>query len=187
MKTPVENARESFHDMVRAHGSDPFGLLSHIEEIERWARIMIKKHPEADEEVILLGVFLHDIGHYPIDKETDHAVTSERIARKLLTEWGVDEKKAEKVLHCIRAHRCKDVQPETIEAKIIACIDSASHLTDRMYLDIVRDGRTEYALGKLDRDYRDLSHFPEIKEMTKELYESWKRLLHAYSKIREQK
>jgi len=89
-------------------------------------------------------------------------------------------------LHCIRAHRCKDIAPETIEAKIIAFADSASHLTQGIYLDIVKEekeGGTYDAFEKLERDWRDLSFFPEIKDEMGELYESWKKLIKAYKKI----
>jgi HD superfamily phosphodiesterase len=179
----IEKAKNEFHQMIDNNGSDPYGLLSHIEELEKWAKFMLKKNPNLDKEVVMLAVFLHDIGHYPINKEMDHAVSGEKIAKNLLEKWDFNKLKIPKVLHCIRAHRCKDVMPETNEAKLMACIDSASHMTDILYIDMATEGRADEALAKLDRDFRDLSNFPEIKDKLKNMYTSWKQLLNDYKKI----
>lgn len=177
----IEKAKNKFIKMVKNNDSDPFTLLPHIDEMEKWAKYVLKKNPTLDSEVIMFSVFLHDIGHYPINKEIDHAVSGEKIAKKLLQEWKIPQQKMSNILHCIRAHRCKDVPPETAEAKIIACIDSASHLTSTMYLDIIKNGRADYAIAKLDRDFRDLT--PEIKDKLKDTYHSWKALLENYKKL----
>ena len=182
----VDKARQLFYDTIKPF-QDVYGLVNHLPEMEKWARFMIKKHDEADAEVILLSVWLHDIGHYPVQENVDHAVTGEKIARAFLEKEGYDSEKILKVLHCVRAHRCRDVMPNIIEAKIIACIDSASHMTDSIYFDIARNhksGQTSYnALEKIERDYRDISVFPEIRDEMQELYDAWKKLLVAYNKI----
>jgi hypothetical protein len=75
--------------------------------------------------------------------------------------------------------------PETLEAKIVAFSDSASHMTQGVYFEIAKkekEGKKYDALQKIERDWRDLSLFPEIKEEMKELYESWKRLIEVYRK-----
>ncbi|MBD3259851.1 HD domain-containing protein [Candidatus Woesearchaeota archaeon] len=181
----VENARRCFNLMVDVFGSDPYYMGSHVPEMERWAHHMLKRFPEADEEIVLLSVWLHDIGHYPVPTDVDHAVRGVERSREFLERKNYDSSRTEKILHCVRAHRCRDVMPETIEAKIIAFTDSASHMTDQnLYLSLVRevyDG-PEKVIEKLERDYRDLELFPEIKEELKPLYEAWKRLLINYGK-----
>ena len=169
---------------------DKYGLLNHVPEMEKWAIFMINKHPEADSEVILLGVWLHDIGHYPIPLEKDkpdHAVRGEEIAKKFLEKEKYPKEKMEKVLHCVRSHRNRDVAPKIIEAKIIACIDSASHMTGDIYFGMARDDylifNNHRLIEKIERDYRDISVFPEVKEKLQDIYESWKNLLKTYEKI----
>jgi len=183
----VDKAKKAFLDGIKEYKQDPYGLESHVEELERWAKLLLKKHPEADEEVVLLGVWLHDYGHYPINPDEDHAVTSERKAKILLEGEKIDEKKLDNVLHCVRSHRCRDVMPKTIEAKILACADSASHMTDKVYLDIAHSNKLRnykyQVLEKLERDYRDASIFPEIKKEITPLYTAWKALLEAYSAL----
>jgi hypothetical protein len=184
MEERIEKAKRFFLKRISKFGSDPYNLLPHVPEAEKWAKFMLKKYPAANREVILLAVWLHDVGHYPID-ETDHAIKGEDIAKKFLTKEQVNPEIIKQVLHCIRAHRCKEVLPATLEAKIIAFIDSASHMTGSIYLDMFKSKSLEEkgkVFGKMERDFRDLSYFPEIKDQMKELYESWKILLKSYGK-----
>ena len=46
-----------------------------------------------------------------------------------------------------------------------------------MYIDIVKNGKYEYVVQKLERDYRDTEWFPEVKEMLTPIYRNWKMLL----------
>jgi hypothetical protein len=187
MSEIVEKAKQLFLENISKHGSDPYTLEDHVFEVEKWAKKLFISNPLANEEIVSLGAWLHDFGHYPINPEEDHAITSERKAKEFLEKENYDKSKTEKVLHCIRSHRCRDVMPETIEAKILACSDSASHLTSTMYFDILKIAKNEHtpysALGKLERDYRDVSLFPEIKKEITPLYDSWKALLTAYEKL----
>src|SRR3989344_1112220 len=136
MKSSVEKLREHLIETISKAESDPFGIVEHVKIVERWAKFILDKHREADKEITLMGVWLHDIGHYPLDEE-DHAIKGERRAIEFLNKIKLDKEKIKKVAHCVRAHRCKDVHPETIEAKILSCADSASHLTDFVYLDMI--------------------------------------------------
>lgn len=187
MENLIEKAKSEFLKMVDDFGSDPYHLLPHVPEAEKWAKRMLKKYPEADEETVLLAIWLHDIGHYPIPTEIDHAVRGEQRAMDFLEKEKYPADKIEKVLHCVRAHRCRDVMPASIDAKIIAFSDSASHMTDTMYLDMVRvneEGKFPRTYAKIERDYRDLAMFPEMQEELSELYKSWKVLLKAYENIK---
>ncbi|HLM83725.1 MAG TPA: HD domain-containing protein [Candidatus Bathyarchaeia archaeon] len=186
MSSIIEKAKSEFLKMISDFGSDPYHLLPHVPEAEKWSRFMLKKNPEAYEEVVLLAVWLHDFGHYPLPTDIDHAVRGEERAREFLERENYPRENMEKVLHCVRAHRCKDVMPETLEAKIIAFCDSASHMTDTMYLDMVRtdeEGKFPRTYAKMERDFRDLAIFPEVQKELAELYETWKGLLKAYEKL----
>lgn len=179
----VEKAKEFFYEMFRDN-PDPYSLIPHLPAVEKWANFILEKHPEADREVVLLGVWLHDRGYYPLQEE-DHAITGEKVARDFLKSIGLNEDKIEKVARCVRRHRCRDMQPETIEEKIIAFSDSASHMTTAMYINILSDNKKSGydAKSKLERDFRDLSYFPEVKELMQPLYEAWEKLITEYEKI----
>ncbi len=179
----VEKAKNFCMDKVKEFGSDPYRLKTHLPEVEKWAKFITKKLPEIDKEIIFLAVWLHDSGHYPVPTEIDHAVRSEKLAKDFLEKEMYDSEKAKKVLHCVLSHRCKDVMPETKEAKLFAFIDSASHMTDAVYAEIARDHGRDVALAKLERDYRDLHYFPEIKKELLPLYSAWKRLLEEFERV----
>lgn len=184
--TIIEKAKAKFLQMVNDFGIDPYHLLPHVPEAEKWAEFMFKKHPQANKEVVLLAVWLHDIGHYPIPTDIDHAIRSEERAKEFLEHEKYDKEKMDEVLHCVRSHRCRDVMPKSLEAKIMVFVDSASHMTDTMYLDMVRtdeEGRFPRTYAKMERDMRDLSSFPEVQEKLAGLYGAWQNLIKEYEKI----
>lgn len=178
----IQGAKEYQLKIIKEYGRDPYNLVSHFAEMEEWAHKLLKMFPEANPVVVMLAVWLHDSGHYMGDPEIDHAIKSEKLAREFLAD-KIDNKTLEQVCNAVRAHRCKDVQPQKIEEKIIACIDSASHMTGAMYIDIVKEGRLNYCTGKIERDYRDTGLIPEIQEMVKPIYKAWKELITQYAKL----
>lgn len=178
----IQQAKEYQLRLIKEHKSDPYDLVSHLAEAEKWAYKLFELYPEADKNTILLAVWLHDTGHYVGDKDIDHAIKSEELARKFLLH-KVSTTLADKVCRAVRAHRCKDLQPETIEEKIIACIDSASHMTDSMYINIMKQGRINYCEGKLERDYRDIALIPQVHNELTAMYNIWKKLIGEYKKL----
>jgi hypothetical protein len=183
MEDIIEKSKKLFLEKVKDFGSDPYHLLPHVPDAEKWVEFLLKNHPEADKEVALISIWLHDIGHYPLPTNIDHAIRGEAIAREFLSKEKFDKEKLQKVLHCIRSHRCKDVLPKTIEAKIIACADSASHITDFIYCHMIKMGDLKNAKEKLERDFRDISVFPEVKDKLSNLYMAWKELLKEFEKL----
>lgn len=156
-------------------------------EAERWAKYLFKKYPEADEEVVLLSVWLHDLGYYPIPTKIDQAVRSEERAKNFLEKENYSKEKIKKVFHCVRSHRSRDIIPDSLETKIIARIDSTSHMTTSMYFDMAEEDKTskkEFRVyAKMNRDYQDLNSFPEIKKELTGIYKAWQELIKNYEKI----
>lgn len=176
----ISQARGHFlKSFKKSSGGYPY-LPRHVKEVEKWAKKILKDHPEADQEIVLLSVWLHDIGQTLGGKENDHAVKSEAEVKRFLTRLNLAPERVKKVAHCVRAHRCRDVQPKTLEAKILAAADSASHLTDINYLVHISDGLRDYTFAKLERDYRDISLIPKLKKELTPLYQAWKTLLSVY-------
>ena len=102
----VKNAKNIFLAMINSFGSDPYRLLPHVQEAEIWAKFLIQKYPKADEEVVLLSIWLHDLGHYPVPTDVDHAIRSELRAKDFLEKENYDNNKIRETLHCVRSHRC---------------------------------------------------------------------------------
>lgn len=179
----VDLTKEYFLKLAKENFNiDNYYLERHVNEVERWAKKILEIKVDANREIVLLGVWLHDIGQLIGYKEIDHAINSEIEARRFLGEKEVEREVIEKVAHCVRAHRCKDIQPNTLEAKIVAASDSASHMTDIVYADMASRGDVKEAKEKLERDYRDKGLVPEISDELKPLYLAWKNLLQAFPK-----
>ena len=90
MQEIVEKAKNYFYSTVHDFGSDPYGLLPHLPLVEQQMRKCLERFPEANKEVALLGVRLHDVGHYPLPTDIDHAVRGEERARIFLQENNID-------------------------------------------------------------------------------------------------
>lgn len=150
----------------------------HIYIVKKWGEKIAKYYPEADLKVITYGALLHDIGHFIDGPGDDHAKRSEIEAKRILINLGADKELIDKVAHVVRSHRNKDIKPETIEAKIIAAADSASHITAfEPYSGIAAQYGKKTALDKLERDWRDISAIPKLKTELGGLYKAWKVLL----------
>ncbi len=187
MKNIISKAKKEFYKVVDNNGYDPFHMKTHLPEVERWAKFLLKRYKDANKEITLLGVWLHDIGHYIKSEEDDHSIVSEKKAKEFLEKQNYSKEKLKKVLHCVRSHRCRDIKPKTIEAKIVAGADSASHITEITYFDILKRGHLKnnekYLKSKMKRDFNDISKFPELKEELKDMYHSWLNLIKDYKKI----
>ncbi len=151
----------------------------HVDVVARWTEKICDLCPKADRDVAMIAAWFHDLGHF-IGTEKDHAANSEKEARKFLEKESFPENKIVNILHAVRAHRNKDIKPRTIEAKIVCCADSASHLTAEVYLNVLSDSSKEKTLGKIERDYRDLSDFPLIKKELTPLYLAWRRIIESF-------
>lgn len=180
----VGDARNHFVKLI-TEGVPVYPYFSrHIEKVEEWAQKILRYYPDADEEVVLLGVQLHDIGQADGKYEEDHAIKSEAETVKFLTEKKYPKEKIKQVAHCVRSHRCRDVQPETIEAQILVAADSASHMTDFVYIEMLGQEHisAEDVLEKLERDYQDTQQWlpEELKQEIVPLYEAWKKLIEVF-------
>lgn len=184
MTNIVEEAKKYFLEKYEQGRGKAFSFLPrHVENVEKWAKKLLGNQPQADKEVVLVSVWLHDIGQTVGDKSEDHAVKSEAEARTFLTSQNYPKEKIEKVAHCVRAHRCKDVQPKTLEAKILAAADSASHFTDINYIVHLSEEGRKFVEEKIERDYRDIGIFPELKDELTPVYKAWKGLIKVFPEI----
>jgi hypothetical protein len=154
----------------------------HIPCVENIARHILKIYRDADENVVLLAVWLYNIGILTKGFEVDYAISSEEEARKFLTENNVDQKIIDSVAHAIRSHKRSDVQPETIEAKILAVADAASHTVEPTYADMASRGDHEQAMELLERDYQIISLLPGVQKEMIHVFDAWRQLLQVFPK-----
>ena len=84
--------------------------------------VQLARTEGADEEVVLLAAFLHDVPSevYASTRGSHHLAAAE-FARQYLTMHEMEPNRIENVVHAIEAHRFRDqsVQPQTIEAKCL--------------------------------------------------------------------
>lgn len=183
MPQSVSATREHFIKTL-AEGNPIHKLFPyHVEQVEKWALRILEFHPEANKEVVLLSVWLHDIGQADKEHHNTHEIYSEQEAGRFLPTLGLPQEEIDMVAHCVRTHRCKpDALPKTIEAKIVAAADSASHLTDIWYVLMLNQGNSkEDVIQKLERDIRDVQLLPEplLKQLTP-LYNAWKEVIRSF-------
>jgi HD superfamily phosphodiesterase len=178
----IAETKEYFINNIQ-QTEDKYGLLEHVPEVVKWVKKIREYYPKSDLEVVLFGAWLHDVSHYLVNDGEDHAVKSEEMSREFLS-GKIDKDTIDRVCHCVRSHRCKDVAPETLEAKVLACADSASHMSGIIYMDMLSNGhRVATVDEKLERDYRDIFIFPEVKELLTPIYKLWKSMLLEYQKL----
>jgi len=110
-------AKKYFEDAMPTHD------WSHIERCKKLSE-RIGKTENVDMSVIKLAVLLHDTGRRLEDETSGkipHEKEGERIARKILEEYNLENSIIEKVCYCIRMHRFRgnNSMPETIEARVL--------------------------------------------------------------------
>jgi len=130
------------------HHAQPGGLLRHCYEMARVAVVMAELFEDLDRDVLLTGVFLHDIGK--LEEMTHDLFVDYTTAGKLLghLEIGADmvrqriaqidgfpESLRLQVIHCILSHHGEltngsPVMPKTLEAVILYHIDNLDAQAD---------------------------------------------------------
>lgn len=120
IKAVLERIREETQRyFVDARGSHDW---SHTERVYNLC-MHIGKKENADLDILALAAFLHDIGRGEQDRTNGkvcHAVQGALLARELLDRYNLDEKKIEKIIHCIESHRFRSsTVPRTLEAQVL--------------------------------------------------------------------
>lgn len=180
----LDQLKTSVTKLISDAGPEQAYLFHHLPQVEKWAKKILLEYPTANSEIVFASIWLHDVGNIVGDKNIDHAINSEQFVLENLSNFDINQDVINQIAHCVRSHRCRDVLPQSLEAKILATSDSLSHMTDSIYFEIVELQGIEATLEKLDRDYRDksllkLSFSNEIKS----LYTAWKTLLSTIKKL----
>ncbi len=150
----------------------------HFKDVVKYAGLLAREC-WANEEIVLLSAWLHDVWSIQWDYENHH-IASAVVAEELLRTYFYPPEKIAKIRHCIIAHRwSRDIPRETIEAECIADADAMSHFDEvdsLFYLALVvkkmnaKDAKT-YIKDKLQRSYNKLT--PRAKNMIRPKYDAF--------------
>ena len=90
----------------------------------------IGQNKNADIFILTIASLFHDTGReLELKKGIPHEVASSDIAREYLQKQGVSSEQISQITHCIESHRfSNDVEPRTIEAKILSDADKLDAL-----------------------------------------------------------
>jgi uncharacterized protein len=117
-------AKTYFEDVAPTHD------WHHVRRVATLAETLAAED-NADETVLFVAVWLHDIGRGREDRGEidDHAKWGAREAKRILADFDPARETVEAVQHCVRAHRfSNDVEPETLEAKLLSDADNLDAL-----------------------------------------------------------
>jgi len=122
------NEIESIKQEASTYFSDisPSHDWLHVKRVANLAE-ELQKTEGGDLEILMLSVYLHDIGRAREDNGEieDHATWGAKEAEKILSDYNYREKLIKEVKHCIEAHRySNNIKPETVEAKILSDADN---------------------------------------------------------------
>jgi HD superfamily phosphodiesterase len=143
----------------------------HLLAVEKFAQELLEKLPEADKEIVMLGVWLHDLQRVRGIKG-DHAKIGASEAEKVLEQFKYSQETIARVEEIILAHSCDTrLMPKTREGKILASADAMSHYINDFYLTIAATGQRDaasfkkWAREKLERDYHKKIFFGFARKM----------------------
>lgn len=147
--------------------------LLKVEEMSKW---LLKKLPKADKEIVLLGVWLHDLQRIRGIKG-EHQKAGAIEAAKVMKKYGYDKDVMARVQEIILTHSCSRNMPGSLEAKILATADAMSHYYNDFFLVIGLTGKREikeyktWVLEKLNRNYKKKLFFPFAKKKIKDRHD----------------
>jgi len=168
----------------------------HQKEVIESAKDLLKLYPKADQKIVLISCWLHDIAHYYAkdDKEIltvkkNHHIDGAKIAEGFLAKHKIDKFKIDKITNCILRHRnLESYQPRTLEEKIVVVADALSHFRSIFYLTYFKfhpnhslEQMIKADLEKIERDWRDVQILPKAKKIAKNQYRILKKMLKEFN------
>ncbi|MEZ4734872.1 MAG: HD domain-containing protein [Caldilineaceae bacterium] len=115
--------------------------FDHVRRVAHLA-VQIAQTEGADEEVVLIAAYLHDVPsevyqHVHVATRASHHLAAAEFARQYLTAHEMAPARVDNVVHCIEAHRFRDqtMQPQTLEAQ---CLYDADKLDSMGAIGVAR-------------------------------------------------
>src|ERR1035437_1094128 len=147
---------------------------NHIFVVSEYAGKFADKYG-ANKDLCMAAAMLHDIADSVMVREnSEHEEKSYEMARALLRATGFTEKEIVVIVDdAIRFHGCHDGNnPKSLEGKVMAAADGLAHIKTNFYDFALQRLKTNespeeirnWAIPKIERDYRKKISFPEIRE-----------------------
>ncbi len=93
----IHKTKAHFLETIK-NGKPIYGFFPrHVAEVEKWAKRILKDYPQANREIVILSVWLHDIEQADGDYSQDHAVKSEKETKRFLASLEMPLKKIRQV------------------------------------------------------------------------------------------
>jgi len=134
-------------------------FAKHLLAVEKFAKKLLRHFPQANDEIVMLGVWLHDLQRIRSIKG-DHQKMGAKEAEKVMREFKYDKKIINKVKNIILTHNAYGGNiPKTLEGKILACADAMTHYYNDFFLDYFKNKNVSlsefknWSLEKLNRNY----------------------------------
>ncbi len=150
----------------------------HLLQVEKFVKVLLKKLPKANKEIVMLAVWCHDLQRVR-NLKGDHQKIGAREAVKVLKEFAYEKDIISRVKEIVLYHSGNNPkQVKTLEGKILVSADAMSHYYNDFFLRIAvmaqRDIKEfkEWALEKLDRNYNKKIFFPFAKKMIKKRHDA---------------
>jgi uncharacterized protein len=95
--------------------------MDHIQRVRKNAELIVPNYPEVRREILDIAIMLHDVEQPYYDK-ANHVKRSANMARKILSDLGVEDNKISDVCLIIEEHSTEhinSIKPTSIEARIL--------------------------------------------------------------------
>ncbi|MFH1392357.1 MAG: HD domain-containing protein [bacterium] len=167
----------------------------HQKAVIKSAKDLLKLYPKADQKIVLISCWLHDIAHYYAkdDKEIltvkkNHHIDGARIAEEILSKHEIDKIEINKIINCVLRHRNLEAyRPRTLEEKVVVVADALSHFRSIFYLTYFKfhpkhslEEMVKVDLEKIERDWRDVQLLPKAKKLAEDQYRVLKKMLEEF-------
>jgi len=170
------------HELVKKESigfADDDVFTNHVLNVKRYASKLAKAY-HADEFVVTLAAYLHDIYHIQTHNHKIHEIKGAEFAKEYLKKFDISDDRIELVCKCILHHRgSKNNKRNSKEECIVACADAMDHI-DRWIHMFYRQSQkksfaetVEWMDAKLDRGYKKIN-LPLAKKLIRNKYLSAK-------------
>ncbi len=151
----------------------------HLNIVEKIALELCDIYPEADKDIVLALVWIHDYAKI-LDKEHEHDESMFEEGRRKMSELGFEDSFVNKVIDYLAIFEKKleiDLHNAPVEVKIVSSADGASHLVGPFWSLYFKEnsGKSVETLmednsNKLKKDWERKIVLPEIKQAFLERY-----------------
>ncbi|KKR08044.1 MAG: hypothetical protein UT32_C0004G0018 [Parcubacteria group bacterium GW2011_GWC2_39_14] len=147
----VKNAIK--RDCLELGHFEPWFYPVHLLAVEKNAKYLLKKMPDADSLVILLAVWCHDLQRIH-GLPGDHQKAGAEETKRFLPQFGVSKEIIKKVADIVALHDFDARAPKSLEAKILVCADAMSHFDNSFYVWLISSWlqRKKFSMKQAKKD-----------------------------------